>query len=527
MSAVIDHETQQPVIAKTTTALAVVTKAVEEINALEAGFAALEQQYRGVVFDVGTSKGMGEACKARATIREPRYAIQSIQKETKSTLNDLKREVDSQATALIERISAIETPVHTQITNEEDRKRQEKEAKAAAERQRIVAIEERISDIRESVILAAGKSSVQIGSILTELVALVIDDTFAEFKQRAETAKEATIARLRAIHTSALAHEAEQAQLEAERERLAREKQEQGAAAANERERIAEEQRRQDEENERARQRNEMAMQEINAIHHQIIIADVGRAPYCNGGDLHSFDWVIEQTEQWPITEDKFGVLVGSAQRIKDSTLASLRKGRANLVQIQSDLVTAQAERDRLAQEKQEQEVVATRERARMEEENRQAKLKREAEEREHQEHLRRQRDEEEAKSAERRRILAEEERAAAERLAARKAESDRIDAERRAEREAEESRLAADRAEIERQQEALRVQQESVARPSDPVEATVAETVPVPEAIANEAASRKPSDEDIIHAVAVYFGETPDVASEWIAGMAICRGAA
>lgn len=160
-----------------------------------------------------------------------------------------------------------------------------------------------------------------------------------------------------------------------------------------------------------------------------------------------------------------------------------------------------QAEELRLQREA--QEAAATRERQRLEEEARQAQLRREAEEREHQARLRRQREEEEAQAAERRRALDEEERAAAKR------------------REAEEARLAAERADLQAQQEALRVQQEAVARPSDPVEATDAEDVKI---VVEEGPAR-PSDAEIIDAVAESFEVSAEVAAGWIAEMGICRG--
>lgn len=157
---------------------------------------------------------------------------------------------------------------------------------------------------------------------------------------------------------------------------------------------------------------------------------------------------------------------------------------------------------EELRRQREAQEAAAARERQRLEEEARQAQLRRETEDREHQAKLRRQREEEEAQAAERRRALDEEERAAAQRRAD------------------EEARLLAERAELERQQEALRVQQEAVAKPSDPVEATEQENVPL---VVEEGAAR-PSDAEIIDVVAEWFEVSAEVAAGWIAEMGICR---
>lgn len=228
---------------QTTTALALVTQSITEINAFETGIAELEHQYKGVVFEVGTTAGMDDACKARLIIRKPRYAIQNLQKQAKATLNGLKDGIDEQAEGYIARIAAVEGPVHEQIANEEARKKAEKEAKRVAEQARISAIQESIDDIRDSVALVVGKSVADIELMIADLVALPIDDSFAEFKERAEAVKDATLTRLRMVHTAAVNTEAEQKRLEEVRANLAREKAEQDAAAAKERARIAEEQR--------------------------------------------------------------------------------------------------------------------------------------------------------------------------------------------------------------------------------------------------------------------------------------------
>lgn len=390
MNAATD-QTADPIESQTTTALAVVTQSITEIHAFEAGIAELERQYKGVVFKVDTAEGMEDACKARVAIRKPRYAIQKLAKEAKATLNELKKGVDDQAEGYIARISAVEDPVHEQITNEEKRKAAEKETKRLAEQARVAAIQERIDEIRESVTQSAGKPSADIQQMITTLVGLPIDESFAEFKERAEAAKEATLNRLRAAYNNAVALEAEQQRLAAERAELARQKAEQDAAAAKER--------------------------------------------------------------------------------------------------------------------------------ARIEEENRRARAQREEEEWAQQERLRRQREEEEQKAIERRRMLEEEERRTAERLAAQRAESDRLEAQRKAEREAEEKRLAEQRAEVERQQEALRVQQEALTKASDPVEATASEDVKpaVSRVTRQPEAPERPSDEEIIEAVAQAFFVSEAVALGWI----------
>lgn len=108
--------------------------------------------------------------------------------------------------------------------------------------------------------------------------------------------------------------------------------------------------RRQREDNDRAaqvererQQRAEMAMQEIQSMHHQLVIAETGRAPYCKGGDVASVDWLLGETEKWPVSEDHFGGLTAIAQQTKESVLAGLKQKRA-------EFAAAEAEAARVAE---------------------------------------------------------------------------------------------------------------------------------------------------------------------------------
>jgi len=282
---------------QTTTALALVTQHVSAIQAFSAGVAELERQYVGIVFPVETTVGMKEACKAREVIREPRYAIQNLAKEAKGTLNNLKNEVDQQAESYIARITAIEAPIHEQIVNENNRKAAEKKAKEEAEEKRKAVIEERINDMREAVALVAGKSAADIAVAIGDIESVVVDQTFAEFQQRAEAAKAATLGRLKGLHAATLTLEAEQKRLEEVRERLAREKAEQDAAAAKERARIAEENRQAEE----ARQLREQADDEIRTIQQIPVTAD-------RHGTLEKYDEAIRVAAAWVIDDALFGL---------------------------------------------------------------------------------------------------------------------------------------------------------------------------------------------------------------------------
>lgn len=101
------------------------------------------------------------------------------------------------------------------------------------------------------------------------------------------------------------------------------------------------------------------------------------------------------------------------------------------------------------------------------------------------------------AEEAQAKAIRDEEAAKQAEALAAERAEQNRIAAERQAALDAEAARLAAERAEVERQQEALRKAQEPAPKP--------------------KGKAKRPSDAEIIGAVASHFSVDKKVAVDWI----------
>src|SRR5581483_4900297 len=534
------------------TALALVSEQINAIEAFAAGVAEIERLYGGVIFDVSTTAGMADAKKAREAIRKPRYGLQNLLKEGKAPLNNLKRHMEDKTGTLIDRLAAVETPVDSQIKAEEQRKADEKRAKDEAEERRVAAIQGRIEELRGNAIEAVGKSSKEIAELIATVDGTAIDETFAEFKSAAESAKSMTLTKLRFMHTSAVNAEERERKLAEEREEEARRLQaERDAQLAREREQLAEENRRAEEE----RVKRETAMEEIQSIPHQLFIAEAGRAPYCKGGDLQSYDWVIQQTEAWPVTEERFGVLAGTAQNVKNDTLTKLRERRA-------DLERRLAHEHEARRQREEQERAAAAERERLAEEARQLEARR----------LEQERIEREAKEgraadeADRVRRAKLRERIDAIRVFADGAEiltadhvSERLTQARsfvvdesfaemrdeaqsvldaivlrlvdlhgaRVVAEAEAARLADARAELERQQEALRLARETVVPPTDPVEATSSENVPAPAGVTTEAAESDPlpSSLEVTAVISHHYGRSEDWAREVIVAAAAAIG--
>lgn len=205
------------------TAITEVQTAVAEFDKVAAGIAALKEQYAGVVYEVQTTKGMDEAKKARAAIREPRYEIERVRKEAKAPILKLGKELDTRAKAITEEILAIENPIHRQIENEQSRKEAEKQAKIDAELNRVADIQARRDAIRSWPMDAAGKPSSLVEQMVDDAEGYrVTTEMFAEFAEQAQAELEVARQALKGILSERREHEAEQERIKAEREELAR-----------------------------------------------------------------------------------------------------------------------------------------------------------------------------------------------------------------------------------------------------------------------------------------------------------------
>lgn len=98
------------------------------------------------------------------------------------------------------------------------------EAWRTAEAERLAAIGRRIDGIRGLGIIAPGTASVYLEQTLTALDAIVVDATFAERLEEAQTAKEAALVSVSRALASAKAREEQERQAAAEAARLAEEK---------------------------------------------------------------------------------------------------------------------------------------------------------------------------------------------------------------------------------------------------------------------------------------------------------------
>lgn len=200
--------------------VAQVTNALKQFDKVGEGLAALEKAYKGVVYPVREKKGMEDAKAARRAIKEPRVAVEKLRKEAKAPILTLGRKLDSEAERITNALEALEIPIDEQIKNEETRLHNEAVAKATAERERVERLEARLDSVRLMPYDANGLDSKAVRSILEEARALTVGDDWEEFKDRAATAKVATVASLEGVLAKAEAAEAEALRIIAERAEL-------------------------------------------------------------------------------------------------------------------------------------------------------------------------------------------------------------------------------------------------------------------------------------------------------------------
>jgi hypothetical protein len=349
------------------------------------------------ILTITNQDGYQQCHAARMALKNVRLEIARTGEEGREDAVQTSKAIIARQKALIALVSPEEDRLQKIQDAWDTRIAAEKEAKIQAEIVRVKKIEERIAELRGCQTLTPASGSKLIAERIADLEAIPVDTTFEEFLQAADDAKTAALKRLGDLHAAALAHEAKERKLEEDRkelERLRAEDIERQRIAAEERAKQeaadkarrdaedaarAEVLRKQREENDRRaaeqaeelrkqeleaqarrdaedaaaeanRRRNEAALQEIQAIQHQVIIADTGRAPYCKGGDLESIDWVLAGTEEWEITEEKFGILFTAAVKAKDTTLATLRQKRADLVTRLENAAQAQRLADQQAE---------------------------------------------------------------------------------------------------------------------------------------------------------------------------------
>jgi colicin import membrane protein len=227
--------------------------ALQEIDQVGEGLAALAAKYQSAVFDVTSGKGMAEAKAARAEIRDVRYKVENIRKATGSELKRIASMVNDRAKEITAPILALEDPIDKQIKAEEDRKEAEREARRQAEAAKLAEQNARLDAIRNTPLAAVGANAAEIQSAIEKLEAddlAGFDDVFRPTAEQTKASALDTLTRLlterRQLDEQAAELErqrAERAAREAEEAEARRQQQEREEAERRERQRLEDEER--------------------------------------------------------------------------------------------------------------------------------------------------------------------------------------------------------------------------------------------------------------------------------------------
>ena len=187
--------------------------------------------------------GYEQVHAARMVLKNTRVEIERLGKGAREDATKFSKAVIAEETRLI----CLIEPEEARLKGLQDKWDADREAERVAalqaEEQRVEALEERVAELRGNRMLSPTSGSNLIGQHVEDVERIVVDDSFAEYRNQAEAAKAEGLAWLRELHTAALAHEAEQARIKEERAELARLREEEQKRQAAERDRIAEEER--------------------------------------------------------------------------------------------------------------------------------------------------------------------------------------------------------------------------------------------------------------------------------------------
>lgn len=223
MSAVLDSTTPAANDAPVTLPAVVTLReaALARYTPTEIQLQALALKYRDVVYDVSTSKGLGEAKAARYELRESgRFVVQRVRDAAKDELNALKGTVDEEAARLIAITRPIEDAIDALIEARENHLKAEKAERERIEALRVETHKANLAIIRSYTPQAHGKSHAEIEGALTTLRELYAGFDAAAWQEFAEEAAQAwcdTLTSIERLRIDAKAREDLAALVEAQR----------------------------------------------------------------------------------------------------------------------------------------------------------------------------------------------------------------------------------------------------------------------------------------------------------------------
>ena len=196
-------------------------RAIVRFTRTEAALAELRARFKDAAFDLTTTAGDTAARQARRELVSLRTGLDKRRKELKLPAVEFGRKIDSEASRLTTEIVALEEPIDQQIKADEQRREEQRLARIRAEEDRQEAHRQRITDITNVAVRAAGMSSSEIAEKIALVTRITIGDDFEEFSAPAINAKAETLVKLQELQAAAVKSEEQAAENERNRVRLA------------------------------------------------------------------------------------------------------------------------------------------------------------------------------------------------------------------------------------------------------------------------------------------------------------------
>jgi hypothetical protein len=191
---------------------------VVQYSKTEAALSDLRGKYKGVAYDLTTTKGDKEARAARLELITLRTSLEKKRKEFKAPALEFGKKIDSEAARITIEILELENPIDQQIKADEFRRAAEKAERDRIEAARVQALRDKIAAIWALVDKCHGISAERIAKGIAQVEQIDTSPVvFAEYSNDAERTRAETLKAMRGMHEKAIEREAESARVEAQR----------------------------------------------------------------------------------------------------------------------------------------------------------------------------------------------------------------------------------------------------------------------------------------------------------------------
>lgn len=194
-----------------------VTTSVDAYNPIAAALQEMRATAAKAAWDLETTNGDKAARQFRARCVKLRTSLTSAAKDLGEDLRAQLKQIGSERDRLIGLVREIEEPIDAAIKDLERRKEAEREAKRQAEANRVAALSERVTQIKNAPATLVGAEIDVMRAEVDRLRTLDIGPDFDEFQDRAEQVRAQAIAQIENMIAVAVEEQQRAAQLAAEK----------------------------------------------------------------------------------------------------------------------------------------------------------------------------------------------------------------------------------------------------------------------------------------------------------------------